>query len=68
MTTNIEKSVLLLESPSAWNRLKKGMVSDIKGASRRRITESVLENVRRQFLAEHATQGSTVAANVAIIN
>lgn len=68
MTTNIEKSVLLLESPSAWNRLKKGMVSDIKGASRRRITESVLENVRRQFLVEHATQGSTVAANVAIIN
>ena len=68
MTTNIEKSVLLLESPSAWNRLKKGMVSDIKGASRRRITESVLENVRRQYIAEHATQGSTVAANVAIIN
>ena len=68
MTTNIDKGVLLLESPTAWNRLKKGMVSDIKGASRRRITESVLENVRRQFLAEHATQGSTVAANVAIIN
>lgn len=68
MTTNIDKGVLLLESPTAWNRLKKGMVSDIKGASRRRITESILENVRRQFLAEHATQGSTVAANVAIIN
>lgn len=68
MTTNIDKGVLLLESPTAWNRLKKGMVSDIKGASRRRITESVLENVRRQFLAEHAIQGSTVAANVAIIN
>lgn len=68
MSMNIEKGIALLENAAAWNRLKKGMVSDIKGATRRKITETVLENTRRAFLTEHATQGATVAANVAIIN
>ena len=61
-------SNILLENTVAWNKLKKGMVSDIKSASRRAITETVLENSRRAFLAEHATTGATTAANVAIIN
>lgn len=59
---------ILLENNVAWNKLKKGMVSDIKSASRRAITETVLENSRRAFLAEHATSGATSAAHVAIIN
>lgn len=68
MINNAEKGIMLLESPVAWNKLKKGMVADIKNATRRKITESVLENTRRAFLAEHATAGATTAANVAIIN
>lgn len=68
MINNTEKGIMLLESPVAWNKLKKGMVADIKNATRRKITESVLENTRRAFLAEHATAGATTAANVAIIN
>lgn len=59
---------ILLENAAAWNKLKKGMVSDIKSPSRRAITETVLENSRRAFLTEHATMGATSAANVAIIN
>ena len=59
---------LLLENAVAWNKLKKGMVSDIKSATRRAITETVLENSRREILREHATTGATNAANVAIIN
>ena len=59
---------LLLENAVAWNKMRKGLVSDIKSASKRSITETVLENSRREFLKEHATQGATAAANVAIIN
>lgn len=59
---------ILLENAVAWNKMKAGLVSDIKSASRRAITETVLENSRRAILKEHATAGSTVAANVAIIN
>lgn len=61
-------SNILLENAVAWNKLKKGMVADIQSPSRRAITETVLENSRRAFLAEHATTGATTAANVAIIN
>lgn len=59
---------LLLENAVAWNKMKKGLVSDIKSNSRRAITETVLENSRREILREHATVGATNAANVAIIN
>ena len=59
---------ILLENPSAWGKMKKGLVSDIKSASRKAITETVLENARRAVLQEHATMGATQAANVAIIN
>ena len=59
---------LLLENGVAWNKMRKGLVSDIKSASRRAITETVLENSRREILREHATQGATMASNVAIIN
>ena len=59
---------ILLENNVAWNKLKKGMVSDIKSTTRRAITETVLENSRRAFLAEHATNGATSSAHVAIIN
>ena len=58
----------LLENAVAWNRMRKGLVSDIKSASKRNITETVLENSRREILREHATAGATNAANVAIIN
>lgn len=59
---------LLLENAVAWNKMRKGLVSDIKSNSRRAITETVLENSRREILREHATQGATMASNVAIIN
>ena len=59
---------ILLENPSAWAKMKKGLVSDIKSSSRRAITETVLENARRAVLNEHATMGATQASNVAIIN
>lgn len=59
---------LLLENQVAWNKMKKGLVSDIKSNSRKAITETVLENSRREILREHATVGATNAANVAIIN
>lgn len=59
---------LLLENAVAWNKMRKGLVSDIKNSSRRAITETVLENSRREILREHATQGATMASNVAIIN
>jgi len=59
---------ILLENAAAWSKMKKGLVSDIKSASRRSITETVLENARRAVLQEHATMGATQAANVAIIN
>lgn len=61
-------SNILLENSVAWNKVKKGLVSDIANASRRAITESVLENARREILKEHATVGATQASNVAIIN
>jgi len=61
-------SNILLENSVAWNKVKKGLVSDIASASRRAITESVLENARREILKEHATLGATQASNVAIIN
>ena len=35
-------SNILLENSVAWNKVKKGLVSDIASASRRAITESVL--------------------------
>ena len=59
---------LLLENAVAWNKMRKGLVSDIKSTSKRAITETVLENSRREILREHATAGATNAANVAIIN
>lgn len=59
---------MLLENQSAWSKMRKGLVSDIKSASRRQITETVLENARRAVLQEHATMGATQASNVAIIN
>jgi hypothetical protein len=59
---------LLLENAVAWNKMRKGLVSDIKSNSKRAITETVLENSRREILREHATAGATNAANVAIIN
>lgn len=59
---------LLLENAVAWNKMRKGLVSDIKSNTRRAITETVLENSRREILREHATQGATMASNVAIIN
>lgn len=59
---------MLLENQSAWNKMRKGLVSDIKSASRRHITETVLENARRAVLTEHASMGATQASNVAIIN
>ena len=59
---------MLLENQSAWAKMKKGLVSDIKSASRRNITETVLENARRAVLQEHATMGATQASNVAVIN
>jgi hypothetical protein len=61
-------SNILLENTVAWNKMKKGLVSDIASSSRRAITESVLENARREILKEHATLGATQASNVAIIN
>lgn len=59
---------LLLENAIAWNKMKQGLVSDIRSASRKAITETVLENSRREILREHATSGATMASNVAIIN
>jgi hypothetical protein len=59
---------IILENAVAWNKMKSGLCADIKSASRRAITETVLENTRRELLKEHATGGSTVAANVALIN
>lgn len=59
---------ILLENASAWGKVKRGLVSDIKSASKKRITETVLENARRHVLNEHATLGATQASNVAIIN
>jgi hypothetical protein len=59
---------MLLENQSAWAKMKKGLVSDIKSASRRNITETVLENARRAVLNEHASMGATTASNVAVIN
>ena len=59
---------MLLENQSAWTKMRKGLVSDIKSASRRQITETVLENARRAVLTEHASMGATQASNVAIIN
>jgi hypothetical protein len=59
---------ILLENASAWGKMKKGLVSDIKSASRRKITETVLENARRAVLQEHASLGATQASNVAVIN
>lgn len=59
---------ILLENAIAWNKMKSGLVSDIKSPTKKAITETVLENSRRAILKEHATGGSTVAANVAIIN
>lgn len=59
---------MLLENSVAWNKMKKGLVSDIKSSSKRAITETVLENSRREILREHATMGATNAANVAMIN
>lgn len=59
---------ILLENASAWNKVKTGMLSDIKQPSRRRITETVLENARRNVLFEQASFGATSASNVAIIN
>ena len=59
---------MLLENQNAWNKMKAGLVSDIKNASRKVITETVLENARRYVLNEHATMGATQASNVAIIN
>ena len=61
-------SMTLYENATAWNKLKRGLVSDIKNASKRAITETLLENTRKHFLAEHATAGATQASNVAIIN
>ena len=34
---------ILLENAVAWNKMKAGLVSDIKSASKRAITETVLE-------------------------
>lgn len=59
---------ILLENASAWGKMKKGLVSDIRSSSKRKITETVLENARRHVLNEHATMGATQASNVAIIN
>ena len=59
---------MLLENQAAWSKMRKGLVSDIKCASRKAITETVLENARRAVLQEHATMGATQASNVAIIN
>ena len=59
---------ILLENAAAWGKMKKGLVSDIKSASRRAITETVLENARRAVLQEHASLGATSASNVAITN
>lgn len=59
---------ILLENASAWGKMKKGLVSDIRSSSKRKITETVLENARRHVLHEHATMGATQASNVAIIN
>lgn len=59
---------MLLENQAAWSKMRKGLVSDIKSASRRQITETVLENARRAVLQEHASLGATTASNVAIIN
>lgn len=59
---------MLLENQSAWTKMRKGLVSDIKSASRRQITETVLENARRAVLNEHASMGATQASNVAVIN
>lgn len=58
----------LLENQIAWNKCKRGMLSDIKSDSRRAITETVLENARREYLKEHASAGATNAASVALIN
>lgn len=59
---------ILLENASAWGKMKKGLVADIRSASKRKITETVLENARRAVLNEHATMGATQASNVAVIN
>lgn len=61
-------SNILLENSVAWSKMKNGLVSDIKSASKRQITETVLENARRYVLKEHSTVGATNASNVAIIN
>ena len=59
---------ILLENASAWGKMKKGLVSDIRSASKKKITETVLENARRAVLQEHASLGATQASNVAVIN
>jgi hypothetical protein len=59
---------ILLENASAWGKMKKGLVSDIRSASKKKITETVLENARRHVLQEHASLGATQASNVAVIN
>ena len=43
---------ILLENASAWGKMKKGLVADIRSASKRKITETVLENDRRAVLNE----------------
>ena len=58
----------LLENQIAWNKCKRGMLSDIKSNTRRAITETVLENARREYLKEHASEGATSSASVALIN
>ena len=60
---------ILLENASAWSKMKKGLVSDIRSSSKRKITETVLENARKAaLLQEHASMGATQASNVAVIN
>lgn len=61
-------NLMLLENTVAWNKLKKGLVADVKGASKKAILETVLENTRKQYLAENASVAATHAGNVAIIN
>lgn len=60
--------MVLLENRMAWSKMKNGLISDIRGESRKAITATVLENARKVVLQEHATNGATTAGNVAIIN
>lgn len=61
-------SNMLLENRVAWGKMKAGLLSDIKSASRKAITETVLENARKWALFEQASLGATSASNVAIVN